>query len=96
MYTGVVSFEWDPSKAAANFRKHGVRFAEALGVFDDDYAITIEDTESDPGEQRFVTLGVGMKGRVLAVVYCYAGESLRVISARPASRFERNQYEASR
>ena len=71
MYTGVVSFEWDPNKAASNFRKHGVRFSEALKVFNDDYAITISDDESDSDEQRFVTLGMGIKGRVLVVVYCY-------------------------
>ena len=41
MYTAIVSFEWDPNKAAANLRKHGVRFSEAVGVFYDDAAITI-------------------------------------------------------
>ena len=71
MYAGSVAFEWDPNKAASNFRKHGVRFSEALKVFNDDYAITISDDESDSDEQRFVTLGMGIKGRVLVVVYCY-------------------------
>jgi uncharacterized DUF497 family protein len=51
MYTGVVSFEWDPDKAATNVRKHGVQFSEAVGVFGDDYAITIHDDESDPDER---------------------------------------------
>jgi uncharacterized protein len=96
MYTGVVSFEWDPNKAAANVRKHGVQFSEALGVFSDDYAITINDEESDPDEERFVTLGVGIKGRVLTVVYCYSGEDIRIISARIAGRPERERYEAQR
>ena len=67
MYTRVVSFEWDPGKAAANVRKHGVRFAEAVGVFSDDYAITMNDEESDPDEHRFLTLGMGIKGRILVV-----------------------------
>ena len=93
MYNRVVSYEWDPIKAAANVRKHGVQFSEALGVFSDDYAITIKDDESDPNEQRFVTLGVGIKGRVLVVVYCYRGENLRIISARTAGRLERENYE---
>ena len=93
MYNRAVSFEWDPIKAAANVRKHGVRFSEALGVFSDDYAITLHDDESDPNEQRFVTLGVGIKGRVLVVVYCYRGENLRIISARTAGRLERENYE---
>jgi uncharacterized DUF497 family protein len=88
------SFEWDPAKAAQNVRKHGVQFSEALGVFSDDYAITMKDDESDPNEQRFVTIGAGMKGRVLVVVYSYRGENLRIISARTAGRFEREFYEA--
>src|SRR4051794_10363315 len=75
MYNGGVSFEWDPIKAAANARKHGVQFSEALGVFSDDYAITIKDDESDPSEQRLITLGMGIKGRVLVVVYCNRGEN---------------------
>src|ERR1035441_1781079 len=93
MYNGVVSFEWDPIKAAANGLKHGVQFSEALGLFSDDYAITIKDDESDSNEQRFVTLGVGIKGRVLVVVYCYRGENIRIISARTAVALEREKYE---
>lgn len=55
-----VGFEWDEdSKAGINFRKHGVRMPEAIPVFDDPCAITIVDDESDPSEQRFVTLGMG-------------------------------------
>ena len=96
MYTGGVVYEWDPDKAAANVRKHGVQFSEALGVFSDDYAITINDNESDPDAQRFVALGVGIKGRVLVVVYCYSGDNIRIISARTAGRAEREQYEAQR
>ena len=79
-----MSFEWDPRKAEANIKKHGVRFAEAEPVFVDDVALTIEDDESDPHEQRFVSIGTGAKGRVLAVVYCYRGVNIRIISARPA------------
>ena len=89
-----MAFEWDPDKAESNDRKHGVRFSEALNVFNDDHAITINDDESDSEEQRFVTLGVGIKGRVLVVVYCYAGDNIRIISARTAGRSEREQYEA--
>jgi uncharacterized DUF497 family protein len=72
-----VSFEWDPNKATANVRKHGVQFSEAVGVFSDDYAITITDDESDPDAQRLLTLGMGIKGRILVVVYCYSGENIR-------------------
>ncbi len=69
MYARSASFEWDPEKAAANASKHGVRFAEAFGVFDGDYAVTIRDNTSI-GEERFVTIGEGVKGAVLVVVYC--------------------------
>jgi uncharacterized DUF497 family protein len=88
--------EWDPRKAEANFIKHGVRFAEVEPVFVDDFAITITDDESSLHEQRFVSIGTGMKGRVLVVVYCYRGRKIRIISARPAEAHERKQYEEHR
>jgi uncharacterized protein len=92
-----VGFEWDDaSKAGINFRKHGVRMPEAIPVFDDPYAITITDDESDPSEHRFVTLGMGATGRVLVVGYTWRGENIRIISARPAEAHEREQYEAER
>ena len=89
-----MAFEWDPAKAALNFQKHRVKFEEAVGVFSDDYAMTITDDESDPQEQRFVTLGLGIKGTLLAVVYTYRGENIRIVSARKAERHEKEQYEA--
>ena len=88
--------EWDPRKTEANFKKHGVRFAEAEPVFDDDVAVTFMDDESDPHELRYVSIGTGMKGRVLVVVYCYRGRKTRIISARPADAHEHRQYEESR
>jgi uncharacterized DUF497 family protein len=91
-----MSCEWDPRKAEANFRKHGVRFAEAEPVFVDNYAVTITDDESSLHEQRFVSIGMGVKGRVLVVVYCYRGRKIRIISARPAEAHERKQYEEHR
>ena len=84
----------NPNKAAANVRKHGVQFSEAAGVFSDDYAITIHDDESHPHEQRFVTPGMGIKGRILVVVYCYSAENIRITSVPTAGRSERQQYEA--
>ena len=65
-------------------------------VINDAYAITITDDEGDPDERRFVTLGAGTKGRLLVVVYCYRGENIRIISARPAERHKREQYEVQR
>lgn len=91
-----MGFEWGQKKAEANFKKHGVRFAESVNVFMDDHAITITDDESDPGERRFVSLGVGAKGRVLVVVYTYRGAGIRIISARNAEPHERSQYEETR
>lgn len=94
-HTKIVSFEWDEdSKAGINFRKHGVRMPEAIPVFDDPRAITINDEDSDPGEQRFVTLGLGATGRLLVVVYTWRGTNIRIISARVAGTRERKEYEA--
>lgn len=75
-----MGFEWDEhSKAGINFHRHGVRMPEAIPVFDDPYAITITDDESDPSEQRFVTIGTGALGRLLVVAYTYRGENIRII-----------------
>ena len=92
-----MGFEWDEaSKAGINFRKHGVRMPEAIPVFDDPYAVTITDDESDPDEQRFVSLGIGAMGRLLVVVYSWRGDNIRIISARPGEAHERQHYEAER
>jgi len=88
-----MAFEWDVRKAETNYRKHGIHFSESLPVFEDDYAITIIDEESDPHEQRFVSIGTGVKGRVLVVVYTYRGSNIRIISARLAEARERGDYE---
>jgi uncharacterized DUF497 family protein len=88
-----MSFEWNPIKAELNFRKHGVRFAETESVFTDDFALSIKDDFSDLNEQRFVSIGMGVKGRILVVVYCYRGSNIRIISARLAETPERAHYE---
>jgi uncharacterized DUF497 family protein len=82
---------WDPNKARANHLKHGIRFSDADGVLFDPLAITREDVTS-MAERRFVTIGVDNVGRVVVVVYAPHGESLRLISARHATRKERQQY----
>jgi len=84
---------WDPGKARTNLRKHGVRFSDAEGVLFDPNALTVEDPTAE-GEQRLVTIGTDPLGRILVVVYMYRGEDLRLISARRATRKERQQYEA--
>jgi uncharacterized protein len=88
-----VSFEYDPSKAAANFKKHGVLFADAEGVLSDPLAVTIEDA-TVVGEARFVTVGLGSAGEILVVVYTEREGRFRLISARRATPRERRNYEA--
>ncbi len=84
---------WDPPKAEANLRRHGIRFSDAEGVLFDPNALTEED-ENVEGEQRFVSIGLDPLGRVLVVVYTFRGEDIRLISARRATRRERRAYEA--
>jgi uncharacterized DUF497 family protein len=88
--------DWEVQKAEANYKKHGVRFPESLPVFEDEFAITITDDESHPDEQRFVSIGMGVRGRVLVVVYTYREASIRIISARTAEPHETRQYEENR
>ena len=91
-----MGLEWDVCKAESNLKKHGVRFSETSPDFEDDFAITITDDESDIQEQRFVSMGTGAKGRVLVVVYSHSGKNIRVISARQAEPHERKHYEDNR
>ncbi len=91
-----MAFEWDVKKAETNFRKHRISFSESIPIFDDDFAITIIDDESDQDEIRFVSIGTGAKGRILIVAYCYRGKNIRIISARLAEPHERSQYEENR
>ena len=85
-------FEWDKAKAALNKAKHGVSFADTFGVFEDPNALTLD--QKVKGEERYVTLGMDCYGRVLAVVYTWRGDNIRIISARKATRSEVRQYES--
>jgi uncharacterized DUF497 family protein len=86
-----MAYQWNRDKAAANLRKHGIDFADAVSVFSDDLAITIPDERFD--EERFVTIGVDAFGRVLVVVYTMRDDEIRIISARKATRQEQQQYQ---
>lgn len=86
-----MDFEWDEAKAALNLRKHGVDFADAVGVFDDPRALSMPDDH--PDERRFLGLGSDLLGRVLVVVYTIRSEKIRIISARRATPSERKRYE---
>jgi uncharacterized DUF497 family protein len=87
-------FEWDPLKAARNSRAHGVKFEEAQTVFSDEYALLIEDPDHSTEEDRFLLLGLSSSLRVLVVSHCYRerDEVIRIISARRATRPERETY----
>lgn len=90
-YNWRMDYQWDNNKAEANLRKHGIDFADAVLVLSDDLAITMSDGRFD--EERFITIGMDALSRVLVVVYTYRGNEIRLISARSATRKERQQYE---
>ena len=88
-----MSIQFDPAKAESNFKKHGVSFADAEGVFYDPLAIHRIDPVSED-EERFVAVGMGSADAVLVVVYTIRGEDIRLISARRATRNEVKSYES--
>ena len=90
-----MNYQWDPNKAQSNLDKHNVDFADAVGVFEDAWALTIEEQYVND-EPRFVTLGMDFLGRVLVVVYTYRGDDIRLISARRATKRQRRTYERRR
>lgn len=89
-YVPTMNFEWDANKNESNIRKHGIRFVDAVNIFEDESAITVLDDAS--GEQRFVTIGLDALARILVVVYTYQGKNIRIIPARLAERHERERY----
>ena len=82
---------WDPEKARTNYRKHGVRFSDAEGALFDPHALSREDRTAR-GEYRHVAMGMDHAGRIVVVIYTYRGADVRIISARRATRRERNKY----
>ena len=84
-------FQFDPAKAASNFKKHGVSFADAEGVFADPLAAHRADPDAE-GEERFIALGLGNAAQVLVVSYTLRGNEIRPISARRATRREVKTY----
>jgi hypothetical protein len=88
------TFGWDPRKAAANLRKHGVSFEEAATAFGDPQSLSIPDPAHSYGEERFILIGRSERTRLLVVVHLEITETqIRLISARLASRQERRTYE---
>jgi uncharacterized protein len=86
-------FEWDPKKATANRRKHGVTFEEASSALRDVFSATAHDPDHSDDEERFVTFGVSSQGRLLTVAHTDRGNAIRIISARLATNIERQIYE---
>lgn len=85
-----MNYIWDSKKRLSNLIKHGVEFSDAVLVFEDNLAITIEDPYQN--EQRFITLGCDAHNRILVVVYTYKDEVIRIISARKANKTENGVY----
>ncbi len=89
-----MQFEWDPSKASANLRKHQVSFDEAKTVFFDDFAIQFFDEAHSSDEERFIMLGMSSGAKLLVVCHCERGDGdvIRIFSARKATRNEASFY----
>ena len=90
----MIKFEWHPSKAAANLKKHQVSFEEAQTVFYDDFAVQFFDDEHSHEEDRFLLLGMSIHSKLLLVCHCerQGGEVIRIISARKATKRESAFY----
>jgi uncharacterized protein len=96
----MIRFEWDPVKASRNERKHGIKFEDAMHVFDNPYALFEQDRTDERGELRWQGVGLVAGVMVLVVAHTVRGddqdEVVRLISARQATRKERTRYEQSR
>ena len=88
-----MKIEWDPKKAKSNLEKHGVSFEEAATALSDPMAATGADPDHSLTEERYVTFGVSEKGRLVVVSHTEKDQTIRIISARKASKGERELYE---
>jgi uncharacterized protein len=88
-----VIFTWDVRKAAANLKKHRTDFREAAMIFDDPLSTTFPDLDHSEKEQRFLTIGQSLQQRVLVVAHTEESDTIRIISARKATRREQRFYE---
>ena len=89
-------FEWDDRKARTNVTTHGVSFREAGSVLGDPQSVTVPDPLHSEREDRLITIGESLRGRLLVVAHTERGDVIRIITARRASRRERKQYEEGR
>lgn len=88
-----MKFEWDPKKATANVKKHGVTFQEAATIFGDPLAITFDDPDHSMSENRYITFGLSLQKRLIVVSHTERGDQTRIINARLMDRKERRIYE---
>jgi hypothetical protein len=88
-----VEFEWDRVKAAANLKRHRVSFHEAAAVLEDPLSTTFPDEAHSEAEPRFLTIGASTRGHILVVAHMERNDTVRIISARRATRREREFYE---
>ena len=88
-----MKFNWDPKKAEANLRKHGVSFDEAATTFLDPHSVSGPDPDHSDDEERYITFGYSQLTRLLAVCHTYRPGAIRIINARRVTRSERKIYE---
>jgi hypothetical protein len=90
----MIRFDWNPTKATTNHKKHGISFKEAQSVFYDEFAIQFFDEEHSTDEDRFLLLGMSIEARLLLVCHCEreSGNLIRIISARRATKRESAFY----
>lgn len=88
-----LKFEWDKRKAAANLKKHGVSFEEAATAFGDPLSLTIPDPDHSIEEDRYLLVGVTSRRNLVVVAHTERNDTIRIISARPATAGERKNYE---
>ncbi len=86
-------FEWNPQKAKANLQKHQIDLEEASTIFDDPQFITFLDEEHSADEERYITIGLSNKNRLLMVAHTERSDKIRIISARKATKNEEKFYQ---
>jgi hypothetical protein len=88
-----LKFEWDRRKAASNSKKHGGSFEDAATAFGDPLSVTIQDPKHSNDEDRFLLLGETQDKKLVVVAHTDRNDTIRIISARPATGREREEYE---
>jgi uncharacterized DUF497 family protein len=91
-----LNFEWDHEKSDKNILKHDVSFDEAISIFDDPMYITFLDDEHSIDEERYITIGLSNRGRLLLVAHAEGDDRIRIISARKTTKNEEKFYEEAR